>query len=63
MNKETRTFFLGMFYITISGIALALQIDQMVNHVWESVTLNWILFIGSCFIFFNGYNKIKHTTF
>jgi hypothetical protein len=60
MNKETRTFILGLIIILFSVKAMALILYRMSNTQVEYIDLFWMLI---CILSFQiGYVKINKTT-
>lgn len=62
MNKETRTFILGLIFLFIGAIGLIQHIINLINHTFIFDTLNYLFIISSIGLSIMGWIKIKQTT-
>jgi hypothetical protein len=60
MNKETRIFIAGFFWLILGALALAYNINELENgHLaWWKYTF----FISGSYCVFKGYRMIEETT-
>lgn len=63
MNRETRTFILGLIMVAMGGVVLAHLFIEIIKGLFEYKNIiNWVAMLGSLGITGSGINKLDKTT-
>ena len=62
MNKETRIFLLGFFWLFVGGFVVALRVYDMINGTWEHLWYDYVFLVCGTISMIDGLNKLNSVT-